>query len=110
MVRECGLQGLLGRLNIGVDSQEIRFLRGRADDFEKRQWNRSFFPLAVPPGALFRSRIHLECQGPGRASRSRYPPVARRVARFRLCSWLLLLSFCEVSMGCVPLAYGGAQP
>src|SRR6266700_3345303 len=45
----------------------------------------------------------------GRASRSRCPPVARRDARFRSCSWVLLLSLVKVLVGCAPVAYGGAQ-
>src|SRR6266566_4143052 len=47
--------------------------------------------------------------GFGRASRSRCPPVARRDAQFRSCSWVLLLSLVEVLVGCAPVAYGGAQ-
>ena len=60
MVRECGLQGFFSRFDFGTDSQKVRFLRGGANDFEKRKWNRCFFPLVVSPAAPLRGRIYLE--------------------------------------------------
>ncbi len=53
-------QGLFGRLDFGIDPQEVRFLRGRADDFDKRQLQRRIHPIAVSPESLVLGGIHLE--------------------------------------------------